>query len=261
MLPPVFFLVLLGALPAVKAEDSSIYTESASTLQGKIEKSNAATRLVRPASPVSTLPASEAKKPVLTGANVLQEVQSGDFKLEFEEEPGLKSQTGKIDWNLSGYVSARRPLFDLNAYRNELEASLHRPCNCLNARDLPLQEREGSRMILWDAWHRDFVENLYTHFHNANHGRYPGACRVLIFVSKDGDINFIGGADYQMQSDEFKQSLLRAVTRIAHSPFLRFPPGTRRSVVHFTMLLRSSGDGGRPSWGSQYGDVERIPSR
>ena len=214
---------LLNAAFSLPSVAQDLYANS-SKLQGKIEKSAAASRLARPAA--GSASCAEPASVTRAQGKALQQVQSFDFSLEQKNSSKQRVENGKID--------------------------------CLNPEELALEEKVGSRIIFWESWHRDFVENLYGEFHRRNHGRYPGSCRIIMFVSKDGEVKFLGAADYQMQSEDFKQSLVQSVQSLIHSPGLRFPPGSRRSMVRFSMQVRASNDNGSPRWGSKHGDIERL---
>jgi len=223
---------------ALSAQDSAQSTaspaDSEKPLSGHVNKSDSLQHIVRPASGQNQ-PALNSKKSVPAVS------PSYDFSLAGKAQKQEPQRKSLFEAGVSSTAAQRKESLD-----------------SLPALDLAMEESTDAGLIRWNDWHRQFVENLYLRFHRANNGDYPGSCRILVSVDRDGDLDFAGGDDYQVQSSEFKSTLNRSIRMIAHSGFLRFPDGSQRSQVRFTMSIRSSKEQGEASFGWTQGDTEVL---
>jgi hypothetical protein len=237
-------LILLSSLVSApsyvfaqdEAKPVAIPAESEKALSGHVNKSESAQHIARPANNVKN---QAAKNSTLVPPALRQNY---DFRL-----PG------------NAQSAPRKKLFEAGV--SSTAAQSREPLDSLPAIDLVMEESTDEGLIHWDAWHRQFVENLYLRFHRANNGDYPGSCRIIITVNRDGDLDFDGGDDYRAQSAQFKNTLSRSLRMIARSGFLRFPDGSQRQQVRFSMSIRASKEQGNANFGWTRGDTELVPAK
>ncbi len=233
---PFFAILCVSASNSVMADDAA--NNSARKLNARIQKTDLQPRLLRPKTPEAP------KKPA--SQTTPDNAYSGLGNFSFDPN--------KVNKDLAADLAKRVQKNNASKNKNESKTPSY---SSIAAKEMEMQEGNGSGSIDWRNWHRNFVRNLYLRFHRANSGDYPGACRVLISVSNSGEIALEGGEDYQMQSDGFKSCLNRSLRMLAHSPQIEFPYGSRRNEVAFTMMIKSSKDEGSGSYGYDGNDFEK----
>lgn len=132
-----------------------------------------------------------------------------------------------------------------------------------NTEEKQTPEQDRIETILWDQWHAKFTEASRTPILQAlkQCGNPTGENCVEITVSSDKHMTVrIAQAS---KNATFDRAVLQAYRSLDGSPALKYPPGSRRSMLTFSIDVKHIGEGAPTSVKSQpsVGDTETVRKR
>lgn len=215
------------------------------TLQGRVEQRNANTRLNRPAMPSRPL------------GDALEHVPSGS---------GTRHKSG-FDLAASSVSNLLdKHSFDFN-YRPE-SGKGDIPDRGNKALKTGVDASDKELVVAWEEWHKRLCSSIYHYW--LTYGNIPGDGVVVLYVTKDGDVDF-ELQDFHVnpfeqftpqQRELFDQSVARTLQMLAHTDILTFPARSqRRDVTLSTKFSFTEQDDGPQGYTWKKGDYERVTDR